>query len=346
MIQFDTLIYSTTIALNGIDALSTVLTLTAFALALLMLAYRRGYRSPQAVVSTHTLLLSHSNGRRGDEITEPLPVVSGAKARPGTSVERTRAAARTDSGRVREVNEDDTLVAELEDNSGRFRCGLYVVADGMGGHEKGEVASHAAIQAAMEAMEQHSFFNDGTYRNPDLKDETVLEVLRDAVMKANHSVYDQRVKDKSDMGTTLVIAMVLHDKVYIANIGDSRSYLIRNGHIRQLTEDHSLVERMVATGQITEAEARQHPQRNLIFRWLGLEPKVEVDMFVERLQPYDRLLLCSDGLNNMLSDAEIGHIVGQQDDLDRACKLLIRAANEAGGRDNISTILVEALPES
>lgn len=291
------------------------------------------------------MLLSHS--RRSDEITQRLPVVSAdqtADDNTTPTVSGTRSAARTDSGRRREINEDDTLVAELEDQDGRIICGLYIVADGMGGHDKGEIASSTAVQAAMNAAESHSFFTDGHYLDPDIRDEEVLDLLRTIVSEANKAVYGKRLEEKSDMGTTMVLALTLKDKAYIANVGDSRAYILRDGYIRQITEDHSLVERMVASGQITEAEARLHPQRNMIFRWLGIDLQVEVDLFVEKLRPEDRLLLCSDGLNSMIPDSAIGHLAYHQENLDYACRLLIRAANEAGGRDNISTVLVEMLP--
>ncbi len=287
------------------------------------------------------LMSQHRGG--GDEITQPLPAVTRLH-RQESSIGNILAAARTDTGRARKVNEDDTLVAELSDERGRVVCGLYIVADGMGGHEKGEVASRTAIEAALESLQNNPFFVDGTYLTNRFQDEDVLDVLRDAVAAANRAVYKMRVGERSDMGTTIVLAMVLGGKVYIANVGDSRAYLIREGYIRQLTEDHSLVERMVATGQISEAEARMHPQRNVIFRWLGTDVQVEADMFVERLQPYDRLLLCSDGLNSMVPDAAIGHIAAQDLDLDHRARLLIQAANDAGGRDNISVILVETTP--
>lgn len=279
-----------------------------------------------------------------DEITQPLPVA----IRPhvlSSSTASIRAAARTDKGRARSgsVNEDDTLLAELADETGEVRTGLYAVADGMGGHQKGEVASRTAIEATISALQSHPFFANGDYLRDGLSDETVLDVVREAVSSANRAVYGVKVDQGTDMGTTLVLAMVLRSKAYVANIGDSRAYLLRDGSIRQLTEDHSLVERMVASGQITEAEARLHPQRNLIFRSLGTDPQVEVDMFVERLQPGDRLLLCSDGLTNMVPDAVLSHIASREENLDMACRLMIRTANEAGGRDNISVVLAEVL---
>ena len=285
----------------------------------------------------------HRDGQGGDEITQPLPMM--IRPQGGTSaIGSLRAAARSDKGMVRTVNEDDTLLAELADENDRVRAGVFAVADGLGGHDSGEIASSTAIEATVRALQTHLFFADGTYRRDDLRDEDVLDVLRDAVMAANRAVYAVKVDQGLDLATTLVLAFVVNRKAYLANVGDSRAYLVREGHIRQLTEDHSLVERMVASGQITEAEARLHPQRNLIFRSLGTEPLVEVDLFVERLQPGDRLVLCSDGLTTMVPDTTLAHIVAKEPDLDMACRLLIHAANDAGGKDNISTVLVELLP--
>lgn len=279
-----------------------------------------------------------------DEITQPLPAVVRPPVQSAPNA-RIRAAVRTDKGRVRSVNEDDTLKVELEDKSGDVQTGVYAVADGMGGHDKGEVASRTAIEATINALESHSFFGD-IYLNDAVTDESVLDVLRDAVAGANRAVYGVKVEQSSDLGTTIVLALVMRSKAYVANVGDSRAYLIREGKIRQITEDHSLVERMVATGQITEAEARLHPQRNVIFRALGTDPQVEVDLFVEQLQPGDRILLCSDGLSGMVPDDVLGHMASQEPDPDLACQQMIRAANEAGGRDNISVVLIEVLGPS
>jgi len=283
-----------------------------------------------------------------DEITQPLPVTIRPRANT-SSVVGFRAAARTDKGRVRSINEDDTLLAELTDDAGSVHTGLYAVADGVGGQDKGEVASKTAIEATIAALQAHPFFAEGLYRDDEIADDTVLDVLRDSVAGANRAVYSVKVEQRSDLATTLVLALVLRGKAYIANVGDSRAYLLRDDRFRQITEDHTAVERMVAMGQITVAEARQHPQRNVIFRSLGTYPQIEVDLFVEELEPGDRLLLCSDGLTGMIPDEALMHIARNEADLDKACRMMVRAANEAGGTDNISVVLAEVLetePES
>jgi protein phosphatase len=281
----------------------------------------------------------------GEEITQPLP----AAIRPqvqAPSAARLRAAQHTDRGRVRSgsENEDDTLIMDLKDEAGEVRTALYAVADGMGGHEKGEIASRAATRSVERALETSPFFQSAGYHAGTYSDRDVAEVLRSAVMVANREVYALKMDQQTNMGTTMVLALVTRSKAYVANVGDSRAYLLRGDDIHQITEDHSLVERMVASGQITQAEARLHPQRNLVFRSLGTEPNVEVDLFVEPLQTGDRLLLCSDGLTNMLPDDRVAYIVGREPDPESACRALVRAANEAGGKDNISVVLAEVLP--
>jgi len=280
--------------------------------------------------------------RLSDEITQPLPVMEVNKSNSGNVILGIRAAARTDSGRVRRTNEDDVLLALPESNESVLpTIGIVAIADGMGGHDKGEVASRTAIEATINHLQNNPFFTEGHFLRQNLSDDDVVNVVREAVQTANRAVYRTKVEQSTDMGTTLVLALILRGKSYIANVGDSRAYIVRDRAIRRITEDHSLVERMIAAGQITEIEARRHPQRNLIFRSLGTEPVVEIDMFVEPLSSGDRLLLCSDGLNSMISDDVIADIVSHESDVDRACRLLIRAANDAGGADNISVALVE-----
>lgn len=329
-----TLTTSTLVIVVGVFLIAAVL--LAFGLSRLKATDRRQYANDQ------------SAGRKqdnGDEITQRLP----PSVRPeikGASGAILRAAARTDRGRVRPVNEDDTLILDLKDDAGVVRTALYAVADGVGGKEKGEVASHTAIEATIRALQAHPFFEDEGYLRSDIDDDSVVEIVRSAVMSANREVYGARVEQNSDMGTTLVLALVMQGKAFVANVGDSRAYLVRDHQIQKLTEDHSLVERMVASGQITSAEARLHPRRNVILRSLGTDPQVEVDLYVEPLQVGDRLLLCSDGLSGMLPDEALAQVSDRERDLDQACRALVRAANEAGGTDNISVVIVEVIDPS
>ena len=225
----------------------------------------------------------------------------------------------TDIGRVREGNEDSYLIEPP----------LYAVADGMGGHRGGEVAS----QLALETIEDLFRKDEGS--------------LVEQVRSANHAVYVQSQEDTavSGMGTTLTAALVEGSELQLAHVGDSRAYLLRAGSLRQLTADHTLVARMVKTGEITEAEAEVHPHRNVLTRSLGTEADVQVDQDVVGLLDGDRLLLCSDGLTGMVTEDQIKAILETEPDPQRASDRLIKAANRAGGIDNITVVVLDAIGE-
>ena len=229
--------------------------------------------------------------------------------------------AATDVGRVRSGNEDSFLVAEA----------LFAVADGMGGHRGGEVASATALE---------------TLRTSIL--EPNAEALRGAAEAANRAVFDQSLTDPelAGMGTTLCgIALVRdhegHPSIGIVNVGDSRVYLLRGGQFRQLTLDHSLVETMVRGGQISPDEAATHPGRNVLTRALGIEPDIEVDLFSEPVLEGDRYLLCSDGLYNELHDDQISAVLRRLAAPWEAASELVRLATEAGGRDNVTVVIAD-----
>ncbi|MEW5872099.1 MAG: Stp1/IreP family PP2C-type Ser/Thr phosphatase [Chloroflexota bacterium] len=246
---------------------------------------------------------------------------------------------RTDVGMVRSLNEDSILTLEI----GRVLqsisqpLGVYVVADGMGGHAAGEIASGAIVntiaqKAVMELMPTQIAQGVGQDRS---------EWLRQAVEAANKQVFELRKSAGTDMGSTLVSAVLEGSKAFVAHVGDSRVYMVNAQGIRQLTTDHSLVERLIATNQITREEARHHPQRNVIYRTIGDKSKVDVDISVQTLSPGDHLLLCSDGLCGMVEDETIRRIVMHADSPQSACDGLIDAANAAGGDDNISVIIIK-----
>lgn len=245
----------------------------------------------------------------------------------------------THVGVVRDHNEDNVLALEKGSLSGKIPLtyGLYIVADGMGGHAAGEDASDLAINAAMNAMLE-------AVRTLQQADGNQMQTIaRQACLAANQAVYNERTHRGSDMGTTIVAALRIGDRVAVGNIGDSRAYLINAQAIKPITIDHSLVQRLIDTGQISPAEARSHPQRNLIYKVVGDKPTVEPDAFDVRLQPGDRLLLCSDGLWEMVEDPEIWQAALSQQDPQLACDQLIRLANQAGGEDNITVIIVQAV---
>lgn len=232
----------------------------------------------------------------------------------------------TDVGRVRQHNEDSIGVFP--------EIGLFLVADGMGGHSAGEVASAMAVKI----IGQHLSAFRGLKKAGPIND-----ILSDGLIKANGAIY-KASRDNPElrgMGTTLTAAMVLGQEAFICHVGDSRAYQIRAGSIRQLTLDHSLVQELVRVGGITQVEARQHPQRNVLTRALGTAPGVEVDSFSSPIKKGDLLLLCSDGLTGPLEDSDILKIILESASLDGAAKDLLGEALNRGGLDNISVLLVE-----
>jgi protein phosphatase len=241
-------------------------------------------------------------------------------------------------GKVRTLNEDSLLVLEVNRivQSVSQPLGVFVVADGMGGHTAGEIASSAIINSiAQKALKE--WLLDGVTRSAPLNGQAWLGR---AVEAANAEVYAMRKSSGSDMGSTLVAAVMEGPRLAVAHIGDSRAYRISADTITRLTVDHSLVERLVATGQITRQEARYHPQRNVIYRTVGDKPNVDVETAAHNLSPGDYLLLCSDGLCGPLDDNTIARLVRESCSAQDACDKLIAAANTAGGEDNISAIVV------
>ena len=225
-------------------------------------------------------------------------------------------AGRTDVGRQRSANEDSFFVNPP----------LFAVADGMGGAKAGEVASAVAVEAVEGATESG---------------ESAETELANIVRQANRRIYDLAVADESrrGMGTTLTLAKVHGDEVSLAHVGDSRAYLLRGGELEQLTRDHSLVAELERSGQITPEAAEHHPQRSIITRALGPEPDVEVDTYTLAGRDGDAFLICSDGLTSMISDDEVASILRSAGSLDEAADELVRAANQSGGKDNITVIL-------
>ena len=236
-----------------------------------------------------------------------------------------RVGSATDVGRVRSNNEDNLLVAD----------GLYAVADGMGGHAAGEVASLTAVEALRAA------FND----------ERTADALAEAVKEANRAVWDRAAERQGlrGMGTTLTAVAVVEedgDKILaVTNVGDSRAYLLRDGELGRLTDDHSLPEEMVRRGELTPEEAAVHPQKHIVTRALGIDADVEVDCF--RVVPYrgDRLLLASDGLFDELNDDQIASLLRRLADPDEAARELVRAAKASGGRDNITVVVIDVVDD-
>jgi serine/threonine protein phosphatase PrpC len=223
---------------------------------------------------------------------------------------------KTDTGRQRRENEDSAFA----------RAPVFVVADGMGGAQAGEVASRIAIETFEAGL--------GDSGSPE-------ERLAVRAREANRRIYDRSRTElgREGMGTTLTAAYLDEGSVAIAHVGDSRAYLFRDGELTRLTQDHSLVDELVRRGKLTEEQAAEHPQRSIITRALGPEPEVEVDTYTFPVRRGDVLLLCSDGLTSMISEERIAQVLGSAESLDEAADNLIQEANEAGGRDNITVVL-------
>jgi serine/threonine protein phosphatase PrpC len=255
---------------------------------------------------------------------------------------RLLAGQRSDAGVVRELDEDSlfvlTMVPTYESRTGPV-LGLFVVADGMGGHASGEIASRMALQALVERVMQGIIL-------PELAGELVLEdevlaLLRQATMAANDVVYLARAKRESDMGTTLTTAYIRDNRLFVAHVGDCRAYRFNVDGLEQLTTDHSVVANMIAEGQIEPEEIYTHPHRSIVTRCIGDKPVVEVDTNMLPLTPGDRVVLCCDGLWEMIRNEGIEDVLMQEADSQTACDLLVHHANAAGGEDNISVIVVQ-----
>lgn len=253
-----------------------------------------------------------------------------------------RVGALSDTGVLREHNEDSllTLLLGLDNSPNKQAWGFYIVADGMGGHAAGEVASGLAVRGAVEVI-LREYLSPALDENLDYDETSVREIVQRAALQANQYVLREAKSRGNDMGTTLTMALVIGDRATIANVGDSRTYIYRDGKLRRISKDHSLVMRLVELGQIEEADIYTHPQRSAVLRSLGDKADIEVDLFGERLRPGDALLLCSDGQWEMTRDAEMEQILaGYDGDPQRTCQQLIAAANKAGGEDNITAVLV------
>ena len=232
----------------------------------------------------------------------------------------------TDIGRKREINQD--YVFATDETIGNLP-NLLVVADGMGGHRAGDFASRFTVEVLAEEVQNS-------------KETHPEQILGNAIQTANERLMEEAAKDSrlEGMGTTLVAATILDHVLYFANVGDSRLYLI-NKEIRQLSKDHSMVEEMVRLGGLTEEEAKHHPDKNIITRAMGVKDKVEPDFFEYRLKGGDTILMCSDGLTNMVDDDEIFQIVKSARDIVEGVETLIQRANENGGSDNIGIVLAQ-----
>ena len=237
-----------------------------------------------------------------------------------------KACAMTDTGRVRSANQD-YVFSSIEPVG--VLPNLFLVADGMGGHQAGDYASRFITENLVAHFKM-------------TKDTGTVGVLKDGIEKVNKLLYQESKKkpELNGMGTTLVAAVVEDSTMYVANVGDSRRYLIRN-QLKQITRDHSYVEELVSLGQLERGSKDYREKKNIITRAVGTEDKLEKDIFEVSLEPGDYILLCSDGLSNMLEDAEIEEIICSELELPEKAEKLITVANDNGGKDNIAVVLIE-----
>ena len=233
----------------------------------------------------------------------------------------------TDVGQKRTVNQDFVFTSETPVGN---LPNLFVVADGMGGHKAGDFASSYAVEVLL------STIREDENSNP-------VKIIRAAIENANTLLLREASDNEtmSGMGTTMVLVTIVGHYAYVANVGDSRLYLVDENKISQITKDHSLVEEMVRMGEISRDDARNHPDKNIITRALGAGRDVDVDFFDIRLTPGDILLLCSDGLSNMVPDEDIRQVIRTSETLEETGRRLVSMANDNGGRDNIAVVLVE-----
>lgn len=229
----------------------------------------------------------------------------------------------TDPGKVRTHNEDNVII--LNNNNNEF---LLAVADGMGGHKAGEVASAIAIDHLHDEFDKLETF--GTKEN-------AIDWLRNIVVEINNKIFDYTSKnpDSKGMGTTLVVAIKTNDYILYGNIGDSSGYVMKNEKLHKVTKDHTLVNLLVSTGELTEEEAKYHPRKNVLMRALGANDPIEIDIF-DVDTSVKGIFLCSDGLTNMLTDEQIEKILNSNLSIEEAVVKLIRKSNSRGGTDNIS----------
>ncbi|MFM2246011.1 MAG: hypothetical protein RL071_2085 [Pseudomonadota bacterium] len=250
--------------------------------------------------------------------------------REGGPAERHIATAMTDVGLERALNEDNWGWGTVADG-----VELFVVADGMGGHDRGEVASRIASETIVsDARERFAAAGPST-------PERLENVLEESFQRGNNRVKEYSEEVGSDMGTTMVATLLYQDRLaYVANVGDSRAYLLRNGVLHQITRDHSIVARMVEQGKLKPEEARFHPLSNYLWRTVGSDRNVDIDIFSVEVEPGDKIMMCSDGLWGEADDEEIESVLNHYDDTRVACRELIRAAHHGGGKDNITVLII------
>lgn len=237
---------------------------------------------------------------------------------------------KTDIGRMRDINQDAYYISSHEEHP------LFIIADGMGGHKAGEIASKMAVEIISSNLEKD-------LKRLELDDSGIKDKIECSISKANEKIYEKALEEEkfSGMGTTVTLAYKNNEKIFIGHVGDSRAYLFRKGVLSQITKDHSLVEELIRNGSISKEEAKLHPQRNIITRAVGTSKEIEADLIVQENLKGDILLLCTDGLTNMLMDDEIEEYLLVNEDMQKVCDELVRLSNEKGGYDNITVLAIK-----
>ncbi len=232
-------------------------------------------------------------------------------------------------GKIRKDNQDSYLFDTFDTN-----CGFAVVCDGMGGASGGKTASLTAVNI---------FASNLANLSEDCSGDDVYEILNKAIDKANFDIYSKAIKDDSlhGMGTTLVSTVIVNDSAYFTNIGDSRAYLLRDGKLKRITRDHSAVQELVDQGLLTEHQARNHPNKNIITRALGVDKVIKYDFFVEKLEKDDIIIMCTDGVTNHVDDLEIPFEIIKQQNLETVPQKLVELANQRGGSDNSTVVIIK-----
>lgn len=240
----------------------------------------------------------------------------------------------SDVGKIRDINQDAYYY--VEDPT----LPIFIVADGMGGHKAGEVASNLAISTVIRHYEK--------CREKLIKKEMFIpQFLNEAVEYANDNLIEESKSDNElkGMGTTVTMCLILDGEMYVGHVGDSRAYLLRDKELTQITQDHSLVGELLRIGSITKDEAVNHPKKNIITRALGSDPKIKVDVFNRELKRGDKIILCTDGLTNMVTEGKILDILLSDENPSAICSTLVNISNEAGGIDNTTIMIIKANEE-
>ncbi len=240
-----------------------------------------------------------------------------------------KAYAKSDQGKVREINQDYFYISNSLDE-----VQLYILADGMGGYNGGEIASKLAVQTAKNYIENN-------FKDIEKDRDSIIQLLGSSMEYANMVVYEKSKENPElqGMGTTLEICLIYNNKVYIGHVGDSRIYRIRKQFIRKLTQDHSYVQKLVKEGTITKEQAAHHPQKNMLMKALGCNAFVEPDVMVKGFLKDDILIICSDGLTNLVDQETIYEMASKN--IEQATKDLVKLANDRGGYDNITVVIIK-----